>query len=588
MAEERVQRRLAAILAADVVGYSRLMELDEAGTLATLKAVRVELIDPKVSEYSGRIVNTTGDGILIEFPSAVDAVEHAVDIQQALAHRNIGVSELQQFQLRIGINIGDVIIDDGDIFGDGVNVAARLEGLAEPGGISVSGMVYESVRNRLDVVFDDLGEQALKNIANPVRIFRVVAAAKEDALGSSIESEAMFRRPAVAVLPFENMSGDPEQEYFADGLTEDIITALALWRSFPVIARNSTFAYKGKSPDIRQVGEELGARYVIEGSVRKTGNRVRVTAQLINAENGHHVWAERYDRDLEDIFALQDELTGKIAATIAPELERIEYRRTAGVKLHNLNAWECVTRGNSCLHEFTENGFVRGRELFERAVEFDPNYSMAMIGIAWSHIWDLTFAYSNDRDESVAKALEAARRAVDADPSESEAHHLMGIALLWGCNHESAILELDRAINLNPNNSSAQVTLGNLLTLVGRPDDGIPHMERGFQLNPQHPRNHIWFTFMARAHLTARRYEEAAKWARDAVQWKGDAPLPHLILSASLGHLGQSDDARRALEMCERIRPGYMMGTDNWQPYKNAEDEQHLFDGLRKAGLANN
>jgi len=320
MAEERVQRRLAAITAADVVGYSRMMGQDEVGTLARLKSLRAEFLHPKTEEYGGRIVKTTGDGTLIEFPSAVDALQHAADVQHELARRNAALPERERILLRMGINLGDIMVDGDDIHGDGVNVASRLEGLAEPGGICVSAMVYEGVRNKLDLEFHDLGEKALKNIAEPVRVYSVKLGNKSAPEKTVSGSEAIFRRPAVAVLPFENLSGDPDQDYFADGLTEDVITALSFWRSFPVIARNSTYAYKGKSPDIRTVGQELGARYVVEGSVRKAGNRVRVTAQLINSENGHHVWAERFDRQIDDIFDLQDELSQRIAATVAPEL----------------------------------------------------------------------------------------------------------------------------------------------------------------------------------------------------------------------------------------------------------------------------
>ncbi len=321
MAEKRVQRRLAAILAADVVGYSRLMEVDEAGMLDRLKALRREVFTPKTAEFGGRIFKVTGDGAFVEFTSASDATQSAVSVQRALADRNAGVPEDQRIVLRIGISLGDIIVEGSDLYGNGVNVAARLEALAEPGGICISGNVHEHVRNTPGIDFADLGDQQVKNIDQPVRAYRIVVGAQKSDSSLGSEIDAVLRRPAVAVLPFENLSGDPDQEYFADGLTEDIITALSLRRSFPVIARNSTFAYKGTSPDIRWVGEELGARYVIEGSVRQAGNHIRVTAQLINAETGHHVWAERYDRDLADIFDLQDELSQRIAATVAPELE---------------------------------------------------------------------------------------------------------------------------------------------------------------------------------------------------------------------------------------------------------------------------
>jgi adenylate cyclase len=360
MAEERIQRRLAAILAADVVGYSRLMGDDEAGTLERLKSMRRDVLDPKVTEYGGRIVKLMGDGALVEFPSAVDAVEYAIDTQQILSGLNKILPEQSRIEFRMGINLGDIIVEGDDIYGDGVNIAARIEGIAEPGGICVSAMIYEGVRGKLEVEFSDMGDQSLKNIAAPVHVYNVQLSARERTDDTGTASEALFRRPAVAVLPFENMSGDPEQEYFADGLTEDIITALSLWRSFPVIARNSTAAYKGQSPDIRKVGEELGARYVIEGSVRKSGNRVRVTAQLINSETGHHVWAERYDRDLADIFDLQDELSRHIAATVAPELEFSQTVRTRTKTPQNLNAWELVQRGYDHVFNLDSRGLIIG------------------------------------------------------------------------------------------------------------------------------------------------------------------------------------------------------------------------------------
>jgi len=382
MTEERVQRRLAAILAADVVGYSRLMGEDETGTLTQLKSLRSELLEPKLEEYGGRIVNTAGDGFLIEFPSAVYAVEYAIDAQQMLAKRNEPLPENRRIQFRMGINLGDVIVDGDEIYGDGVNIAARLEALAEPGKICVSAMVRAGVRGKLDIAFDDLGDQSLKNIAEPVHVYGIAPVYKGlegERLGIS---SALLHRPAVAVLPFENLSGDPEQEYFADGLTEDIITALSSWRFFPVIARNSTFAYKNKSPDIRQVEKELGARYVIEGSVRKAASRVRVTAQLINADTGHHVWAERFDRDLEDIFDLQDEITGKIAAVVAPELVRAESERSATKRPENLDAWDYCQRGKFLMNEISKSSVNSARGLFEHAVTLDPNFVDAWSGIA--------------------------------------------------------------------------------------------------------------------------------------------------------------------------------------------------------------
>ena len=360
----RVQRRLAAILAADIVGYSRMMRGDEAGTLAQLKTHRIEVFDPHIADHNGRIVKTTGDGVLVEFASAVDATECAIKIQRSLARRNEDVPEGHRIELRIGINLGDIIVDGDDIYGDGVNVAARLEGLCDPGEVYVSAAVHDQVEGKINATLVDLGEHTVKNIDKPIGVYRVVSKPSPDKSAAS-EVDKLFERPAVAVLPFENISGDPEQEYFADGLTEDIITALSLWRSFPVIARNSTFAFKGQSPDIREIGEKLGARYVIEGSVRKGGDRVRVTAQLINSQTGHHIWSEQYDRDLVDVFELQDEIARRIAGIVVPELERAETKRQADKQPVNLEAWDYCLRGRSLLAAFDPDENQRVRELFK-------------------------------------------------------------------------------------------------------------------------------------------------------------------------------------------------------------------------------
>jgi adenylate cyclase len=585
MAEERVQRRLAAILAADVVGYSRLMRADETGTLAQLKTLRKEVFDPCTSDYSGRIVKTAGDGILVEFASAVDAVQCAIQVQRTLTKRNDGVPPNYRMELRIGINLGDVIVDGEDIYGDGVNVAARLEGLCDAGAVYVSGAVHDQIEGKFVAPFDDLGEQAVKNIDKPIRVYRMSAVAETvaaEALASEVDK--ILDRPAVAVLPFENISGDPEQEYFADGLTEDIITVLSHWRSFPVIARNSTFAYKGKSSDIRQVGKELGARYVIEGSVRKAGDRVRVTAQLINSENGHHVWAERYDRELSDIFEVQDELTRRIAATVAPELERSEHSRAKSKKPENLDAWDCVQRGMSHLYDFSEEGNARAREMFERAIAIDSDCAAAYTGLAWSHVRDMQFGVAVDRQDTAAKALVAGHRAVQLDRSDTYAYLVRGISAQWSRDHDLAVSDLETEVRLNPSSAHGYGSLGHELALVGRPEEGIKCLETALTLNPQDPRNHMFFAFLARAHLSARHYDDAVSWARKAVQWATTHPLTHLILAASLGYAGRLEEARAELDACERVRPGYTANADNWHPYKHAEDQEHFLDGLRKAG----
>src|SRR5947209_8595258 len=368
--EHRAERRLTAILAADVAGYSRLMGQDEAGTLSRLRAHRRELIDPKIAEHKGRIVKTTGDGLLVEFPSVVEAVACAVAVQRGMAERNVSSPQDQRIVFRVGINLGDIIVDGEDIHGDGVNVAARLEALAEPGGVCVSGTVRDHIGDRLDITFDDMGEQSLKNIARPVRVYAVrlanVARTPTVSLSESQTVLALPDKPSIAVLPFQNMSGDPEQEYFADGMVEEIITALSRVRWFFVIARNSTFTYKGHAVDVKQVGRELGVRYVLEGSVRKSGNRLRITAQLVEAETGNHLWAERYDRDVSDIFAVQDEITERVVAAIEPELYTAEQVRSQSKPPDSLDAWECVIRALSCIGQGTQDENTEAEALFGR------------------------------------------------------------------------------------------------------------------------------------------------------------------------------------------------------------------------------
>ena len=588
MAEERVQRRLAAILAADVVGYSRLMGADEAGTLRRLKELREDVFEPKVDEYGGRIVKSMGDGTLIEFPSAVDAVQHAIDVQQAMDLRNETLAADQRIDLRIGINLGDVIVEGDDIYGDGVNISARLEAFCEPGKICVSAMVREGVRGKLEITFDDLGEQSLKNIAEPVRVYGIAPVVERADAAAAGVSRALLRRPAVAVLPFENLSGDPEQEYFADGLTEDIITALSSWRYFPVIARNSSFAYKGTSPDIRQVGEELGARYVIEGSVRKAASRVRVTAQLINAETGHHVWAERFDRELQDIFDLQDEITGKIAAVVSPELIRAESERSATKRPENLDAWDYCQRGKFLMNEISKPGVRAARQLFEQAVELEPNFVDAWCGIAHTCQRELVAGFSDDPDMTKKIFLEAARRAVTLDDSDASAHYHLCFAYMHYGRHAEAVAEGERAIDLNPIDRTAYDRLGATLTLAGRPDDGARNLEQGIRLNPRHPRVYIARALLARAYLDAHKYEEAADQGRQAVHRGGTYADGHLTLASALGHLGRVDEAIAVLDGIEEtrgLRLGDVVLSLWWQLYRDTGPNEHLYDGLRKAGL---
>jgi adenylate cyclase len=585
MAEERVQRRLAAILAADVVGYSRLIRADEAGTLAQLKVLRKEVFDPRIAEHNGRIVKTMGDGVLVEFPSAVDAAQSAIKVQRALSRRNEEVPLDYRVELRIGINLGDIVVDGEDIFGDGVNVAARIEELCDAGEVYVSAAIHDQIEGKFAAALDDLGEHTFKNIDKPIRVYRVSPeAGSVAATVVAGEVDRLFDRPAIAVLPFENIGGDPDQEYFADGLTEDIITALSMWRSFPVIARNSTFSYKGTSPDIRKVGEELGARYVVEGSVRKAGNRIRVTAQLINSETGHHLWADRYDRELSDIFALQDEITVRVTGTVAPELERWEIRKATERQPQSLDAWGCVHRGMAIVYEVTTEGLEEARNCFERAIELDPTYSRAYSGLAYTYSREVYFGVAASREEALRKSMEFGRKALTLDEFDTLALLVVGIVMTL-LNHPDATKQFERAIVINPSDATAHAGLGMALIMDGEPDFGIPHLDWALQLSPRDPRIAMYFGFLAHGHLTAGRYDVAAEKAREARNLRPNSPEPYLLLAAALGHLGRLDEANTALTACERIQSGYALPSNWAHHYTHEKDNEHFLEGLRKSEL---
>jgi adenylate cyclase len=445
------ERRLTTILSADVVGYSRLMADDESGTLAQLKTHRKELFEPKTTEYHGRTVKLMGDGTLMEFASVVDAVNFAVDVQQAMVQRNASVPEDCQIKYRVGINIGDVIVEGDDIYGDGVNIAARLEGLAEPGGICVARNVFNQVRNKVELGFENLGEQAVKNIAEPVGVYRIALREKNARpVAYELEAPPLPDKPSIAVLPFENMSGDPEQEFFADGMAEEIITALSRYRWFFVIARNSSFTYKGRAVDVTQVAKELGVRYVLEGSVRKAGNRVRVTAQLIDATTGSHIWAERYDRELDDIFALQDEITETIVAAVEPELGAVERERAGRRPPGNLDAWGLYQRG---LWHFyadpTRCGMDEAKRLFQRACELDPGFAAAYAELAWTHESDIHRGLTDDPEASLEQAARAAEKAVALDARDAAGRCALGRVHIFRRAYDKAIAEMEEAVGLN-------------------------------------------------------------------------------------------------------------------------------------------
>ncbi len=583
MTSERQERRLAAVLAADMVGFSRLMEADERGTLARQKSIMRTVVDPAIARFSGHVVKTTGDGLLAEFSSAVDAVECASAIQATIAEHEAGREDADRMRYRIGINLGDIIYEDGDIFGDGVNIAARLEAIASAGGICISSKVYEEIHNKVDMEWTDLGERQVKNISHPVHAYSAGSAVTQQ---PAVSLAAISEKPAVAVLPFDNLSGDTEQEYFSDGLAEDIITLLSAWKSFPVIARNSTFVFKGQSRDIREIGKIVRARYVIEGSVRKAGNRVRVTAQLIDAETGHHLWAEKIDGALDDIFEIQDDITRRIVASVEPQMKAAERNRMATRRAANLSAWDCYLRGIALLHKLTPVDNIEARAMFEHAIELDPRYSDAYAGLSYTYQRDILLAVDIDRAEWERRAEENARKAVGLDPESSMAHLALGGAYIWANQHMLAVAETRTAVELNPSNALAQLALGNRLDIVGRSEEGVPLLEKSLELHPRDPHSHIYFAQLARAYINAREYEKARVCLVESIRRKADYPHTYHILAICLGHLGDFGGALEAARKCDEIHHGFMAKRTHWNIYVDPAANEHLTEGLRKAGLA--
>ena len=590
MAEERVQRRLAAIVAADVVGYSRLMGEDDQGTLQRLKALRSELFDPKVAEHGGRIFKTTGDGILIEFPSAVNAVQHALDVQDALVGRNADIAQDNRIELRIGVNLGDILAEEDDIYGDGVNVAARLETLCQPGEVYVSASVRDQVEGKLEAAFEDLGEQSLKNIERAVRVYRVVAGGRATTKPGTGEAPALPDKPSIAVLPFQNMSGDAEQEYFSDGITEDIITALSRVRWFFVTARNSTFAYKGTAPDIRQVATDLGVRYVLEGSVRKAGSRVRISAQLIDGATGNHVWAERYDRELADIFEVQDEITRAVVGAIEPELGRAEQERARGKPPESLRARDVFQRGMWHLNRRSEDDLEEALRLFRQAIAEAPGLAVAHAGAGEACFFQISSGYADARGDARealrAQMLEFGRRAVELDNQDAFTHLALGRALNLQGDNEGAIAELETAVRLNPSSAQAHYALGWAMIWGGRATEGISHVETAMRLSPHDPYFGQFLVRMSEANLVARRPEEAIDWARRSLRQPNTQTSRWVMLAVALAHTGRIEEARQALESLQRLAPGYdvTLARDIFR-FGDPETRDYFLDGLRKADL---
>jgi adenylate cyclase len=582
MTQPATQRRLMAILAADMVGYSRLMELDEAGTLARLKTHRLELIDPAIAKNHGRIVKTTGDGMLVEFVSAADAAECAVEIQRLMARRNADVDPERQIQFRIGVNLGDVIVEDGDVLGDGVNVAARLQSIAAPGGISVSQAVRDEVAHKLDIRFEEQGEQPLKNISRPVRVYAIALdETQAKPLHVPPPGVADGGHISIAVLPFANMSGDPEQEFFVDGLTEDIITALSRFRDLLVISRNSTFVYKGKAVNVQEVAKAFGVHYVVEGSVRKFANRVRITVQLIDARTDRHIWAERYDRELADIFAMQDEVTASIVATVSGRVEAATVERVQRSPTTNMRAYEYLLAAKVLHHRARAQDNAEAQKMIAKAIELDPNYAHAhawrgcIVGQAWVYDW------CPDRDVAWTTILEEVGTALNLDDNDSDVHRILAAINLSRGDHEAARYHQERALALNPNNDLIVVQQGEYLTWIGRPEEGIEWIRKAMRLNPHHPER--FWNHLGRAYFVARKYPEAVEAFRHIS--KPDQ-FHHAFLAAAAAMAG--DPAAAELHRKQVLAADAGFAVDGYLAtlhYKRVEDAEHHREALLRAGL---
>jgi len=585
MAEERLQRRLAAILSADVVGYSRLMGMDEAGTLSRLNALRRKLIDPAIAAHSGRIVKLMGDGALVEFASAVDAVTCAIEIQRQVQEHEAGGSEANPIRFRIGINVGDIIIEGQDILGDGVNIAARIEGAAEPGGISISEDAWRQVQGKVTANFVDAGEQNLKNIARPVRIYRLDPTPKgTSAAEAPRPMPVQSDKPSIAVLAFNNMSGDPEQEYFSDGISEDIITDLSKLSELHVIARNSTFTYKGKPVDVKQVGRDLGVRYVLEGSVRKAGNRVRVTGQLIDAASGAHVWADRFDRDLTDIFAVQDELTREIIAALKVKLTPEKREWLIRKNTIDQETYDLFLRGRERAWLNSKAGNVEARNLLGRVVAINPDFAAAHAFIGFTHVNDYVNGWGEDPERSLRIGLEIAERAVQLDEAEPQCHYILSVALGFSRQVDRALAEARRSLALAPNLAPGHHTVARMLTFTGDPAGAVNTLDAYMRLDPLYP--DMALHFLAEARFSLGQFDEAVTALKQRLERSPDSATSLALLASCYGHLGRIDEARAAWAQVMKIAPNFSIERQRRiLPYRNPDDFERRVEGLRKAGI---
>ncbi len=584
-----MERRLVAILAADVVGYSRLIGANEASTLSQLRTLRTELVEPALKRHRGRVVKLMGDGLLAEFSSVVDAVTAAVEIQEATPELSAHLTEDRRVALRIGVNIGDIAVEDGDIFGDGVNVAARLQEIADPNGVAISDDAYRQLSGRLDVPFEDAGEKVLKNIKQSVRTWMWPPMYKTDAASASEEPFALPDKPSVAVLPFDNMSGDPEQEYFADGVAEDIITALSRFRSLFVIARNSSFTYKGRAVDIVSVGRELGVRYVVEGSVRKAGNRIRITAQLIDAASGSHLWADRFDGALEDVFDLQDRITEQVVVAVEPEIQARELERARRTKPNDFDAWNLYLHGTWHMSNIIDGkGSAQAKKFLHQACTIDPQFAAAYAELSWAYMIEILLNITDNEAENLDQAAEYAERAVSLDMRDATAHHALGRVHIRKQAYKRAIAEMEAAIELNSSYDRAYHGLGTALVYDGDPAASILEFEQAIRLNPRSTIIWSYYNMLARAHFNMGDFEDASEVFDKATQYPNAPFLPFAYAAATMGHLGHRERAGEFLAEAMKRKPDFSLATVQETTGRHGlhSGVDRIIEGLRKAGLS--
>jgi adenylate cyclase len=587
MAVERTERRLAAILAADVVGYSRLMGLDEVGTLDRLKALRREVFTPTITEFGGRIFKITGDGALAEFASAVDAVHSAVAVQRALAERNATLPEDKRLELRIGASLGDVIVEGGDLYGNGVNVAARMEGLADPGGICISGNVYEHVSQSLEMNFEDLGDQSVKNIDRPIRCYRVEmerSGPSEDGAQRSRSAAQLSDKPSIAVLPFDNLSDDPQQEYFSDGLAEDLITDLSKISNLSVAARNSSFSFKGQMPDVKDVAEKLGVTFILEGSVRKMGDRLRINAQLIDGADGRHIWAERYDGDMENIFEFQDDIREQIVSALQVSLTPTDKALAERKPTDSVEAYDLFLKGRENFYRYTPEHFLEAIKCLEEAIEIDPNFADAYSYLAWCHHLYGWTQFGPEYDDTLDRAHELAERGVALDGTSAFALALLGWIQAFLNRHDQAIANLEKAIAMAPNDAGVYATFGQVLNYWGNPERALEMIEKAFSLETFAPPT--WEFQLGHSHLLLRQYDEALTRYNGVIERAPKFALIYLHLACAYVELDRLDDARDAIKTALEIVPKYTVKElARILPYRIDEVRDRFVEGLRKAGL---